>query len=68
MKRNKSDIITGIAGCKFGRLSRHLTNTQQIDLCPNCMCATKVLMDDDGNRYCGKCKQHRSKGVLDEPS
>lgn len=47
MKRNESNIITRIPGCKPGRLVRHLTDTQQIDLCPNCMCATKVLMDDD---------------------
>lgn len=34
-----------------------LTNTQQISLCPNCSCMTFTLMDDDGNRYCGKCKE-----------
>lgn len=66
MKRNESNIITRLAGCKPGRLSRHLTNTQQIDFCPNCVCMTRVLMDDDGNRYCGKCKQYRLKGVLDD--
>lgn len=66
MKRNESNIITRLAGCKPGRLSRHLTNTQQIDFCPNCVCMTRVLMDDDGNRYCGKCKRYRLKGVLDD--
>lgn len=44
----------------------HITNTQQIDLCLACNCMTMVMMDDDGNRYCGKCKQLRLKGVLDD--
>lgn len=34
-----------------------MTDTNQLMLCDTCNCATKVLMDDDGNRYCGKCKQ-----------
>ena len=63
MKHVKTNIVTRLAGCKPGRLSRHTTDTQQIDFCPNCMCMTKVLMDDDGNRYCGKCKQYRLKGI-----
>lgn len=32
-----------------------LTNTQMISLCENCYCMTYSMMDDDGNRYCGKC-------------
>lgn len=34
-----------------------LTNTRQISLCPHCGCMTFILMDDDGQRYCGKCKK-----------
>lgn len=39
----------------------HLTNTQQLSICPHCNCATFILMDDDGNRFCGKCKQPKRK-------
>lgn len=34
-----------------------LTNTRQISLCPHCGLMTFILMDDDGQRYCGKCKE-----------
>lgn len=34
---------------------KHLTNTQVITRCDNCYCITYTMMDDDGNRYCGKC-------------
>lgn len=39
----------------------HLTNTYQINICPHCGVMTFDLMDDDGNRFCGKCR--RSKNV-----
>lgn len=51
----------GIAGCKDGRISRHITNTKIISPCPNCSCITFDLMDEDGNRYCGKCKERKKK-------
>lgn len=35
-----------------------LVNTHQLYLCDQCNCAVQVLMDEDGNRYCGKGK-HR---------
>jgi hypothetical protein len=41
---------------KLGIL-KHLTNTQELSLCNSCGCATWILMDDDGNRFCGKCKE-----------
>lgn len=31
--------------------------TRQIVACPYCFCVAKEMMDDDGNRYCGKCKR-----------
>lgn len=34
---------------------KHLTITQVITKCDNCYCVTYTMMDDDGNRYCGKC-------------
>lgn len=37
----------------------NLTNTRQLDLCEHCSCMTFVLMDKDGNRYCGKCGGRR---------
>lgn len=37
----------------------HRTNTHQLDPCPNCNCITYTLMDDDGNRFCGKCKERK---------
>lgn len=36
-----------------------LTNTKQISICPHCGVMTFILMDDDGNRYCGKCKEKK---------
>ena len=36
-----------------------LTNTKQISICPHCGVMTFVLMDDDGNRFCGKCKKRK---------
>ncbi len=36
-----------------------LTNTKQISPCPHCNCITFILMDDDGNRFCGKCKEKK---------
>lgn len=41
------------------RPSIHLTNTLQISICPHCGLMTFILMDDDGNRYCGKCKEKK---------
>lgn len=38
----------------------NLTNTRQLELCQNCNCETYTLMDKDGNRYCGKCRERRS--------
>lgn len=40
-------------------MGTNLTDTQQISLCNSCGCATKILMDEDGNRYCGKCKKSK---------
>lgn len=34
-----------------------MTNTRQLTICPHCNCMTFTLMDDDGNRFCGKCKE-----------
>ena len=31
--------------------------TRQIVACPYCFCVAKEMMDDDGNRYCGKCRR-----------
>lgn len=42
-----------------------LVNTKQLDLCPKCNCATFTLMDKDGNRYCGKCKERRKNDKFD---
>lgn len=39
----------------------HLTNTKQLSICQHCGVMTFVLMDDDGNRFCGKCKQPKRK-------
>lgn len=36
-----------------------LTNTREISLCHSCDCMTFILMDDDGNRFCGKCKAEK---------
>ena len=30
---------------------------RQMFLCPACGLITKLYMDEDGNRYCGKCKK-----------
>lgn len=48
MKRNEGHIERGIAGCKDGRISRHLVNTKIISPCPNCSCITFDLMEEDG--------------------
>ena len=56
--------MAGIAGWKGGRIKRakkHLTDTKIIRRCDNCNCITHDLMDDDGNRYCGKCKERKPK-------
>lgn len=37
-----------------------LTNTKQISICPKCNLMTFTLMDDDGNRFCGKCKASKT--------
>lgn len=42
-------------------MSKILTNTLQMSLCPHCCCMTWTLMDDDGQRYCGKCKYKKNK-------
>lgn len=61
MKRNEEHIETTIHGCGNGRISRYITNTKIISPCSNCSCITFDLMDEDGNRYCGKCKERKSK-------
>lgn len=38
-----------------------ITNTKQLTICPYCNCMTFTLMDDDGNRFCGKCKKPKPK-------
>ena len=30
-------------------------NTQVLSICNSCNCMTYTMMDDDGNRFCGKC-------------
>lgn len=55
-------VEQSIAGWKGGRIKRarkHLTNTQIITRCPHCNCITYTMMDDDGNRFCGKCKERK---------
>lgn len=32
-----------------------MVNTQILTRCDSCNCITYTMMDDDGNRYCGKC-------------
>ena len=34
-----------------------LTDTHQITACDNCVAIVKVLMEGNGNRYCGRCKR-----------
>lgn len=34
-----------------------LTDTHQITACDNCVAIVKVLMDGNGNRFCGRCKR-----------
>lgn len=34
-----------------------LTDTHQITACDNCGAIVKVLMDGNGNRFCGRCKR-----------
>lgn len=36
-----------------------LVNTKELSLCHHCNCMTWVMMDDDGNRFCGKCKERK---------
>lgn len=43
-----------IAGYKGGRIHR-----TTLSLCPHCGVMTYTMMDDDGNRYCGKCKDSK---------
>lgn len=38
-----------------------LVNTKQLEICDKCGCMTYTLMDDNGNRFCGKCKQPKKK-------
>ena len=38
-----------------------LTNTWMLSLCNKCYCMTYTLMDEDGNRFCGKCKEKKEK-------
>jgi len=37
-----------------------LINTKQVEICNRCYCMTHTMIDDDGNRYCGKCKRAKS--------
>ena len=46
-----------IAGYNGERIRR--TNTRRLSLCSKCDCMTYTVMDDDGNRYCGKCKEEK---------
>lgn len=32
-----------------------MKNTQVLSVCNNCNCMTYIMMDNDGNRFCGKC-------------
>lgn len=52
-----------IGYCKYCGKQVHLTNTKQVDRCDVCNCMTYTLMDEDGYRYCGKCKYPKSKGL-----
>ena len=45
-------------------MEKHLTDTREISLCESYFCATKILMDEDGSRYCGKCKERKAKPKL----
>lgn len=56
------EVATRIAGYRGGRVSRRV-NTKQISICPHCNCMTFTLMDKDGNRFCGKCKEDKPKEV-----
>ena len=44
-----------IAGYKGERV--HRTNTHRLAHCPHCGAMSNTIMDDDGNRYCGKCRE-----------
>ena len=36
-------------------------NTLEVSPCDKCNCMTYTLMDADGNRSCGKCKEEKAK-------
>ena len=59
LRKPQGNIEHRVAGCKDGRISRHITNTKIVSPCPNCSCITFDLMDEEGNRYCGKCKERK---------
>lgn len=42
-------------------MNNYLTNTGMLSPCPSCFCMTYDLMDDNGNRYCGKCNGRKGK-------
>lgn len=41
----------------------HLVNTFQLSICPFCGCMTFTLMDEDGYRFCGKCRMPKDGGA-----
>lgn len=43
-----------IAGYKGERVHR-----TALSLCPHCGVMTYTMMDEDGNRYCGKCNEYK---------
>ena len=40
-------------------MEKDYIDTGQITLCQRCQCMTKILMDVDGDKYCGKCKERK---------
>lgn len=42
-------------------LPANFSRTHHLAFCPHCNCMTWVIMDEDGNRYCGKCKERKDK-------
>jgi len=54
MKQERKEYL------KNSKMETKLTNTKKISLCENCNCMTYILMDEDGKRYCGKCKKEKT--------
>jgi len=35
-----------------------------VEICDKCFCITWTMMDENGNRFCGKCKKSKLKQEL----